>query len=256
MNRADPHLDVGAYVLHALPPEEEAAFENHLASCAECRREVEDLTGRATQLGVAVEPQTPSPELRRRVLGEIAAVRQDHARAEERPNRPAVVTTRRHRIGRRALKLALACSVAAAVALGGVASWQYTVAENAHGQVAEAHADAAALTEVLTAPDAAVTTAKFADGANASVVASRTHGRAAFIASNLPKLTDHRVYELWYTKAGQFRPAGLLTGSGGHQAYVLDGRVAGATAVGITVEPTGGSPQPTTDPLSIVRIPT
>ncbi|MCF3960201.1 anti-sigma factor [Streptomyces fuscigenes] len=254
MNEVDPHLDVGAYVLHALPPEEEAAFENHLASCPQCRREVEDLTGRAVQLGTAVESQTPPPELRSRVLQQITEVRQDHVVSEERRDRSAASVMRRHRFRQRVFKLALAPSVAAAVALGGVASWQHTLAEDAQGQVAEAHAKTDALTGVLAAPDATISTAKLADGAHASVVASRTHGQAAFIASNLPQLTGHQVYELWYSKAGQFRPAGLLPGAG-HQAQVLQGQLKGATAVGITVEPTGGSPQPTSDPLSILKVP-
>ncbi|MGW3864957.1 anti-sigma factor, partial [Streptomyces sp. NPDC005047] len=92
-------------------------------------------------------------------------------------------------------------------------------------------------------------------GASASVIASRAQGQAAFVASGLPPLTSDRVYELWYAKAGAFRPAGLLAGSGGRLAHLLEGPLEGATAVGITVEPAGGSPQPTTDPLGIVSIP-
>ena len=34
---------VAAYVVHALPPDEAAAFEAHLATCAECRQELETL---------------------------------------------------------------------------------------------------------------------------------------------------------------------------------------------------------------------
>lgn len=71
----DPHLDVGAYVLHALPAAEEAAFENHLASCLPCRLEAEQLSKAAVGLGAA-ETSAPSADLRRRVLDQIATVRQ------------------------------------------------------------------------------------------------------------------------------------------------------------------------------------
>ncbi|MFB7087177.1 anti-sigma factor domain-containing protein [Streptomyces sp. NPDC056296] len=242
----DPHLDVGAYALHALPPDEEAAFENHLASCAECRREVDELTRTASLLG-AGEARQPSPELRHRVLGQISTVRQ------ERLERPHVRERPRRR--QRILGFALAASVAAAAALGGIAWWQHTEADSAQEEAADLHTGAEALADVLAAPDATINTAELPDGATASVVASRAQGQAAFIASGLPPLTDDQVYELWYAEEGEFRPAGLLSGAGGRQAHILDGPLEGATAVGITVEPAGGSQQPTTDPLSVISVP-
>lgn len=242
----DPHLDVGAYALHALPPDEEAAFENHLASCAECRREADGLTRTASMLG-AGEARAPSPELRTRVLGQISTVRQERLE----PPRAGAHPRRRQRV----LGFALAASVAAAAALGGVAWWQHTEADTAQEKAADLHTGAEALADVLAAPDATISTAELPQGATASVVASRAQGQAAFIASGLPPLTDDQVYELWYAEAGDFRPAGLLSGAGGRQAHILDGPLAGATAVGITVEPAGGSQQPTTDPLSVISVP-
>ncbi|MFB6786545.1 zf-HC2 domain-containing protein [Streptomyces olivaceus] len=122
----DPHLDVGAYVLHALPPDEAAAFEKHLANCAACRREVEELSGPAALLGAA-EARTPSPDLRDRVLGLITGVRQERgglreplgAHSQETPGRTTGAGEQRYRRRARRLGLALAASVAAAAALGG-----------------------------------------------------------------------------------------------------------------------------------------
>ncbi|MFF3850607.1 anti-sigma factor domain-containing protein [Streptomyces sp. NPDC002328] len=244
MNRIDddPHLDVGAYVLHALPPDEEAAFENHLAGCDACRQEVEQLSRAAVELGAA-ESSPPPAELRRRVLDQIAAVRQD---------RSPVPASRIRR--QRILRLALAASVAAAAALGGVAWWQNSQADTAREQSARARAGYRQLAGVLTAPDATITTGDLTHGGTASVVASRARGRAAFVATGLPPLTGDRVYQLWYAGSGGFRPAGLLPSAGGRQTRVLDGPLAGATAVGITVEPAGGSPQPTTAPLGVISI--
>ena len=45
--------DAGSYVLHALPDDEHARFEAHLASCAECQREVADLQVAADTLPLA-----------------------------------------------------------------------------------------------------------------------------------------------------------------------------------------------------------
>ncbi|MER5460487.1 hypothetical protein ABT010_07290 [Streptomyces sp. NPDC002668] len=50
-------------------------------------------------------------------------------------------------------------------------------------------------------------------------------------------------------------PAGLLSPDAGRQLALLEGPVAEAKAVAFTVEPAGGSPQPTTVPLGSVGLP-
>ncbi|MEV8036106.1 anti-sigma factor [Streptomyces sp. NPDC086182] len=242
----DPHELVGAYVLHALPAAEEASFENHLAGCAACRDEVAELSEVTLRLASAEEAD-PSPELRRRVIDRIAHTRQEHL-PRERP--------RRIPVRQRALRVALAACLALAAALGGLATWQHTQADEARAEVAARKAEASTLTDILTARDATISTRKLGGGADISVVASRAQGRAAFIASDLPRLGDDQVYELWYAeKAGGLRPAGLLPGSGGGHAQLLKGSLDDVSAVGITAEPAGGSQQPTSEPLGIVTVP-
>ncbi|MFJ6835658.1 anti-sigma factor domain-containing protein [Streptomyces sp. NPDC091209] len=242
----DPHQLVGAYVLHALPAAEEASFENHLAACADCRDEVAELSGVTLRLASAEEAD-PSPELRRRVLDRIAHTRQERLPHGVRRGLP---------VRQRALRLALAACLALAGALGGLAAWQHTQADEARAEVAARKAQASALADVLTARDATISTRKLANGADISVVASRAQGRAAFIASGLPRLSHDQVYELWYAaKAGGLRPAGLVPGSGGGHAQLLHGSLDDVSAVGITAEPAGGSRQPTSAPLGIVTVP-
>ncbi|MFF6953475.1 anti-sigma factor domain-containing protein [Streptomyces iakyrus] len=241
----DPHLDVGAYVLHALPADEEAAFEEHLAGCAPCRAEFDQLSGAAVGMGAA-ETSTPSSGLRDRVLERIAAVPQDRSPAAE---------SRRRRRREPGLRLALAASLAAAAALGGIAWWQSSEADSEREQSAAEHAEYRQLADVLTAPDATISRQDLARGGTASVVASRAENRAVVFAAGLPPLTDDRVYQLWYARLGQFRPAGLLSAASGGHADVLEGRLGGATAVCVTVEPAGGSRQPTTDPVGVISVP-
>ena len=61
------------YALGALSPEESAAYEAHLnAGCRVCQREVasfQEVTGAA---GFSVEPVSPRPELRQRLMSNIA----------------------------------------------------------------------------------------------------------------------------------------------------------------------------------------
>lgn len=98
-------------------------------------------------------------------------------------------------------------------------------------------------------------TEELTDGTSAAVVVSRQQARAVFTARDLPALPDDKVYELWYAaEAGGLRPAGLLNSSGDRASRVLEGPLGDAVAVGITVEPAGGSDQPTTEPLGIIPI--
>src|SRR6185503_7012065 len=42
-DRCNQAVQVSAYVVHALPPDEAAAFEAHIESCSRCRQELETL---------------------------------------------------------------------------------------------------------------------------------------------------------------------------------------------------------------------
>ncbi|MET7456029.1 anti-sigma factor [Streptomyces sp. NPDC005574] len=155
-----------------------------------------------------------------------------------------------------ALRPARAACLGAAVALGGVAAWQSTRAHDARAALTREEAGAATFADIPAARDATVSTRALADGGRISVVASRSRGRAAAVATDQPRLGGDRVHELWYAETtGVLRPAGLLPGSGGRAARVLAGELGDAGAVGVTVEPAGGSRQPTGAPLGIVTVP-
>ena len=57
-------------------------------------------------------------------------------------------------------------------------------------------------------------------------------------------------YELWFIDGDTFVSAGLMPDEP-DQTVVLDGSAGAAAAVGITVEPDGGSQQPTSDPIAV-----
>ncbi|NGN69844.1 anti-sigma factor [Streptomyces sp. A7024] len=246
MTAADLHTATGAYVLHALPPTERAAFERHLAVCGACAQEVRELAATAGRLGLAVAA-APPPEMKQRVLQAIGTVRQEP---------PKVSAPGRVRTWARSLpRMALAASLAAAAALGGIAVWQHQSAEDAREQARESRQQAADLAAVLAAPDARSATGKLGDGATGTVVVSRARDRAAFVASQLPELPDGKVYQLWFDDGGSMRSAGLLEGPGAGSATLMDGPVGKASGMGVTVEPAGGSRQPTSTPLGLVTLP-
>jgi anti-sigma-K factor RskA len=79
------------------------------------------------------------------------------------------------------------------------------------------------------------------------------------IAAHLPKLEANHTFELWILPAtGNPLPAGTFHGKAISNAtsaiYVYQGSTANAAAVAVTVEPEGGSPQPTTTPFIVSKL--
>ncbi|MFE9251742.1 anti-sigma factor domain-containing protein [Streptomyces sp. NPDC007088] len=250
MTAVDSHVLTGAYALHALGDEERAEFERHLAHCASCAEEVREFTETAARLGLAVSVPPP-PALREAVLARIADVRQE-APHTARVGRPR--GTRQVR-GRRLGRWALAACLAAAAALGGTAVWQHQRADEARLEAREARDLNARLTAVLSAPDAKARTAGIKGGGRATVVVSRKADGAVFAAAGLPKPPPGKTYQLWFDVGGTMRPAGLLGAGHGSGTVLMDGSVAGASGMGVTVEPAGGSKAPTSDPVALMALP-
>ncbi|MFD4138443.1 MULTISPECIES: anti-sigma factor domain-containing protein [unclassified Streptomyces] len=248
MNSADLHTLTGAYVLHALAPDEEAEFEQHLRACPPCSLEVRELAATAGRLGSA-EYVTPPPELKHQVMARVGAERQDRPRVTRQAHRGVV------RRGRAVSRFALAACMAVAASLGGAAVWQHDRAEDARAQAQRAERTATELAAVLAAPDAKVSTGPLTDGATGTVVVSRSRNRAAFYASGMPKPPQGKVYQLWFEDGGTMRSAGLMELTATSGAVLMEGPVNSASGMGVTVEPAGGSRRPSSAPLALMRLP-
>ncbi|MFD9853268.1 anti-sigma factor domain-containing protein [[Kitasatospora] papulosa] len=265
MTADDPHASSGAYVLHALPDEERRAFEAHMADCGSCRREVAELRETAALLGRA-SARTPPDALRERILGEVAVTPQEPGpRSAGRSDGPRPDGPRNGgrpsggRRGRRsparALRLALAASVAVILVCLGLAGWQHREASDARAAAHRAEQRQATLTKVLTAPDVRLASQGLTSGATASVTFSRSEDSATLAVSGLPRLPEGRTYEAWFMDNGTPVPAGLLSRDPGRQVTLLKGTLDNASAVALSVEPSGGSSSPTTVPLGAVDLP-
>ncbi|MER7397819.1 anti-sigma factor [Streptomyces sp. NPDC000151] len=248
MTGADLHTLTGAYALHALPDDERAEFERHLAVCESCAQEVRELSATAGRLGLAVSV-TPRPGLKDDVLRRITTVRQEAPRTP-RPPHSGPVSAR----ARRLTRWALAACLAIAAALGGVAVWQHDRAEDAREEARRAQQHTEDLAAVLGARDAKARTARWGKEASGTVVVSRSRDQAVFIASGMSKPPDGKVYQLWFDDNGTMRSAGMLDPAR-PTAAVMMGPLGRASGMGITMEPAGGSPRPTSAPLTMVHLP-
>ncbi|GAA4838201.1 hypothetical protein GCM10023235_11690 [Kitasatospora terrestris] len=66
----------------------------------------------------------------------------------------------------------------------------------------------------------------------------------------MPALKTGTTYDLWFNDGGTMRPAGLMPATSG--TTLLAGPVHGAIGIGVTVEPDGGSAQPTGAPVVLL----
>ena len=111
---------------------------------------------------------------------------------------------------------------------------------------------------LLSAPDAQIATAATSAGGTATVVASRRAATMMFTSVRLPALPRASVYELWLISTGaRGRPGSCRppTRTGEATAPVLARGLTGGDAIGVTVEPAGGSAAPTTTPIVVMTLP-
>ncbi|MFD8222919.1 anti-sigma factor [Streptomyces massasporeus] len=242
----DLHTLTGAYALHALSDEECALFERHLNACPSCDQEITEFTATAAKLAAAVAV-TPRPAMKRQVEQRVTTVRQV---APHVPRTPSAARPRR-----RLPSLMLAACLAAAAGLGGVAAWEHNRAEDAIAQEQQARRQADELATVLGASDAVSRRIPLRGGASATLVVSSARDKAVVVAADMAAPPKGKVYQLWYDQDGTMRPAGLMDSDRTRQTVTLSGSANSASAVGITVEPAGGSAQPTSAPLALVDLP-
>lgn len=254
MSTADVHALSGAYALDALEPAEAAAFEQHLESCSSCRDEVRSLREAAGALSVDAE-EAPPASLRSSVLAGISQVRPlppvgqvDAAAAE--PGPADEVAAARSRRGR----MRAPWLVGAAAALALVAGGAVVRSVQLGNELDSVSAQAAEVTAVLTAPDATTTSASVTTGGRAAVVSSASLGKSVLVTDGMAPAPAGRTYQIWYlSDSGAPTSAGFVP-EGSSTAVVLSGDLATATGVGVTVEPAGGSPAPTTTPILAVAV--
>ena len=246
LSRAGLHTLAGAYALHALGPPEAARFERHMARCDSCAQEVRGLRETAGRLGEAAAAPPPQP-LREQVISAARQTRQlGPAAIGGRGAVPAFAGWRRW-----APRLALV-AVAASLAGGAVAGVAVIGAKH---RLDHAEAGSGEVAAVLTARDAHMMTAPVAGGGSATIVMSHSKRMLVFTTRDLPAIPGARSYQLWLIGPGGDHSAGMLPRPHrGMTAPVVASGLASGDSVGLTVEPSAGSPRPTTAPVVMLDL--
>jgi anti-sigma-K factor RskA len=265
-----------AYALGALDPDERRSFESHAAECDICTAEVHAFSGVVAALATSVPQVAPPPELRDRVVAAVReasmmpAVGSTSVTPVAFGDRTSRITDRKSRITRDRsvlVWLPYAALLAVTVGLGGYslslrarvtdlevrladATSRTLLATRAMDDAQRVALRTQSTVDVLTAPDVAridLAGQPTAPSAQARALWSRQRGMV-FTASNLPQLPEGRVYQVWVVTADARISAGLIMPdpSGSTTAmFVTPPDIPQPVAVAVTLEPSGGVPQPT-----------
>lgn len=255
------HTLTGAYAVDAVEASERDLFEVHMRDCVDCTHEVAGLRAAATSLA-ALRPVAPPASLRASVLAAVAVTRQlppltESASPSAEPSGDAgdlpgpsdsseVVdlaaqarTRRRSRVARVLAPLLVAAAVAVGIA------WHPWSPDGPTRPTTVAE-------QVIAAPDVRSSRVEVAGGGEATVYVSRSVGRVAVVAERVPPPPSGKTYQLWFENAaGSMVPAGFMSENG---PVALGVGPPDAKAVGMTLEPAGGSPAPTTAPLLLAPL--
>ena len=227
----DAHVidSLPAYALGSLDVEEGSQVEAHLLSCWVCRDELNSFQAVADQLSLAAPVASPSPDLKERLIQRVRT-----RRAAER----APVPERRPWLERLLPAWGLA-SLLLIIGLVGsnVFLWQRL------NQLPTGITSEGMRAVPLSAPVAGSIATGF-------VLISPDGEDGALVVDGLPPLGENQQYQLWLIRDGKRTSGAVFSTDEKHYGGTrirAPGSLLQYSAVDITIEPTGGSSQPTGD---------
>ena len=145
---------------------------------------------------------------------------------------------------KRPAQFMLAAAAAVALFIGGSFFGQVLNSNQFESQ------QASGLAQINAADDSQRAATTTANGQEATLVWSNKLGISAVLVDKLPVLPSDQDYQLWYINGDGAASAGTFDSTGDGTAWrVLDGTMHAGDQVGVTVEPNGGSDQPTSNPI-------
>jgi anti-sigma-K factor RskA len=216
-----------SYAAGALTPAERREVEQDARRDPRLAAEIDEFAETAALLGLAAAPVAPSDALRASILDAVEAT----------PQESNVV---RGPWFARPVAVMLGVAAALVIAVGGTTA---VLTLNQEPSVVE---------QITAAADYERVVGDVEGGGSVTAVWSASLDRVALIADGLDELSADRIYQAWIIdEAGHAEPAGLFSG-GATRSLELEAAMDAGDAIGVTVEPSGGSPAPTTTPIVVL----
>jgi anti-sigma-K factor RskA len=257
------------YALDAVDDAERAAIEHYLASAPQTERDAfteRVRQARETLASSFTAEDEPPPGLLDRIMASLPAQPAGHVAADgsaggrsaatgppvaaqlvrepsERPAGDELGAARQRRDERRRPRgmrnWLIGVAAAAAIALGGVGVGAYVANQNDP------------VNQVLQASDVRQATVEVSGGGKATVAISPSKDAVVVKMNGVPAPPAGKVYQMWLIPKDGSAPVsqGLMDAEALSKPAVVKG-IHSAAALGITVEPVGGSKIPTTPPVA------
>jgi anti-sigma-K factor RskA len=225
-----------AYALGALSEEENREIEDYLMTHPELRAEVDDLRSVANLIALSPQEYEPSPKLRHDLMNRISSSADATPAADPSPRQAG--------LWRLFGPGGLAAAAVLALVTIGMFAWNASLQEENQTLQGELQGQQTYALEGTGA----------AQEMQGEVVRLGDE-RAVLVAEDLPPPPEGETYETWILREDIPEPAGLFEpNDAGVAAAPIEGSIEGADAVAVTVEPSGGSSSPTSDPLMSANI--
>lgn len=228
-----------AYAIGSLDADELHRVEEHLLSCWVCRNESNAFQAVADELSFAAPVAEPSPDLRNRLIQRVHSARPQTRASHPESRRP---------FWERLLPTWGLASLVLIVALAGSTLMLWQRFNQMEAFTSPGGMRAVALKATDTAP-----------GATGFVLISIDGDSGALVVDGLPPLGENQQYQLWLIRDGQ-RTSGAVFStdekSYGGTRIRAPRSLLDYSAVGVTIEPAGGSDQPTGEQVLAGPLPT
>ena len=266
--RQDLHTLTGAYALDALDSASETArFSRHLSRCQSCASEVRGFREVGTAMAFAATTEAPAA-MRERVMTAVARTRQlppeirTHARPRRTRGSAPWIPWLSGAVATAAIAVAVFFGFTQAHTqdqLNAARAQNHALAEaqaRVEAELTQAGEHDQALAQILGAPHVTLLSHSTSKGGVAVVVLDAATRKLVVATSGLPALPAGKVYQLWLIGPVKIVSAGLLpTAQAGVTTPVVATGIVKGDKLGLTVEPAGGSKQPTTTPIVALPLP-
>jgi anti-sigma-K factor RskA len=247
MNKTHDELKslIAPYVLGAVSPEEMEEVRAHIISCEECMAEADGYSGAVSSLALSVTPEAIPDSLFNNVVREARAGAQPPVKAAppvaDDSDGSSVTELRRSRpiYG----IVAAAAAVLIVAVLAGALISTINELEDTRNQLAAQRERV----EQLADTDGAMRLVGPSDEVIGAMLPTDEGG--VFVAHGLDAAPSNHTYQVWLLDGGQPTSAGTFDPESGLGSLQTDRSLDDVDGVAVTVEPEGGSPAPTGDPI-------
>ncbi len=237
MTQQDEHSpfreNLPAYALGALDAEDIAALEAHLQTCESCRTKFAEYRQISNSLLTAIPPRQPSAALRKRLQNQLPSARKTV--------RPRLAWSFNQLALGGALVLLLLMNLFSFVQMRGLQSQQAGLLKQLQQNQ---------FTVAMLAYPGTQSLPISANNVSGSVLLDRDRNTAALVVWNLPTLPRQQTYQIWLIEPSGHRVSVGLFHPQENSSYTTQPifsqqALSNYVGIGVTVEPAGGSDQPT-----------